>query len=664
MSTNLTIGDLRKLMSTAKSSWTIDEALKDTEPVPQHPTGADLTKVKQVTAVPRTDIAPYVSVDSSNPFLRRTRIENGLLKASTLAPELTQRMNSVITPAPHPVAAGGVVSASAAGAAAVTAAVTGAAASVDWRTRFGWNWLTNIKDQDPCGSCWVFGSVGVVEAMTRIEHAIWSLRSEGDVHDGMGWLCANGGDPANALDWVKSHGVADPGCWPYETTNLTYVPTSDRAGRTVRLDDYVTLNNIEDQKSWLDNVGPLAACFTVYWDFQAYGPSSGVYICNPASGIDGGHCVMIVGYDDSKKAWLMRNSWGTGWGMAGYCWFGYGQCGIDSNVKLGIPGGDTNPDPWTKRRAHAGNFIESGNGTLHRNFETWSLGPAGAIRHYWRDGNTLAWALAETQGNDCEVCPTVTATTYNRNFEMVYWTTANRLHHRYYDQGQAKWFDGPIFGPTNVAGVPGFIQSDWGSLAQPEKTAGPAGNFELVVRIATGQLVHWWRNDSATGYPWAQTVAFGSNIAHSGRSLIQRFDRGLDVVAVNNDGTMQRYWRDDAHDKPWAAAEKFGSGVKSPPVMIRSQYGAGNETTPGNYELLVAVNGAVQHWWTAGNAPANWTHDETFGSNIEEVIGLIQSSFGFDLEAVVLLTNGSLQHYWRSAGNLQWYAGPVYGTTH
>ena len=166
--------------------------------------------------------------------------------------------------------------------------------------------------------------------------------------------------------------MADPGCWPYETSNLPYNPTPDRDGRTVRLDGYVTLSNVDDQKAWIDKVGPIAACFTCYWDFQAYGLNSGVYVCNPASGVNGGHCITIVGYDDSEQAWLIRNSWGTGWGMEGYCWFQYGQCDIDTNVKYGVPGGNTNPDPWTKQRAHNGNFYESGDGSHHRNFEVWA----------------------------------------------------------------------------------------------------------------------------------------------------------------------------------------------------------------------------------------------------------------------------------------------------
>jgi Papain family cysteine protease len=635
MAAPMTAGELRALMKKAGSSWTIDERLDDVDPVPSHSTGCDLHKVPKATEVSRIDIKPFLSSDTSNPFLRKLRLGRGFLKTEAIAKELLDR-------AAEPAAihhTGG-----------PTPAVTPAPAissAVDWRNRFGWPWLTRIKNQDPCESCWVFAAVGALEATTRIEHTIWSLRSEGDVHDGMGAQCATTGDPGNALNWIQSNGVADPGCWPYETSNLPYHPTADRDGRTVKLDSYVVLNNVADQKAWIDNVGPLAACFTCYWDFQGYGPNSGVYICNPASGIDGGHCITVVGYDDSKGAWLIRNSWGTGWGMAGYCWFGYGQCGIDTNVKYGVPTGATNPDPWTKRRAHNGNFYESGDGSYHRNFEVWAHIPDHEIRHYWRDGVTLNWSVAETQAHDCASTPTVTGTTYNRNFEMVYQTRNHRLHHRYFNQTSQQWEDGPIFGPHDVAGIPGFTQGDYEA----------PGNFELVVRVANGELVHWWRNE-LTG-AWAQSASFGSHVAHSAATLIQRFDNGLDVVVVKDDGKMQRYWRDDVHHKPWAAVETFGSHVKSPPVMIQGEFGATDETVPGNYELCVAVDGAIQHWWTPTTGTFSWAHSATFGTHVKQVLGLIQSSFGFDLEVIALLENGSLQHFYRNA---TWHAGPIIAT--
>lgn len=661
----LTAGELRQLLTNANSKWTVSENLKDTDSIPTYPLGGDLTQAVKVTSVPRIDVTPYFKTVTSNPFLLQLRVNQGFLNLQDLPVELQHPIDisapppvlrpiepiepvRPITPITRPQQT------------VLAPATAGVSSSVDWRNRFGWPWLTQIKNQDPCESCWVFSAVGVVEAMVRIEHAIWSLRSEGDVHDGLGAQCGTLGWPTTAFNWMKTNGVADPGCWPYETQNLPYKPTADRDGRTVRLVDYVTLSNIDDQKSWIDNVGPLSACFTVYNDFFGY--SSGVYTANTSTGVAGGHCIVIVGYDDSQQAWLVRNSWGTGWGMAGYCWFGYGQADIDNNAKFGVPGANVNPDPWTKRRAHNGSLYESGDGQLNRNFELWTLAPGNAIRHYWRDGVSLQWSVAETQGNDCYASPCVQGTTYNRNFEYIYETTSQgasgcRLHHRYFDQASGTWGDGGLFGPSSpndVEGLPGFIQSDYGA----------PGNFEVVVLTAQKALQHWWRNNGGS-MTWAESAQFGSNIAMSAAALVQRFDRGLDVVCVTTNGTMQRYWRDDPNQKPWAACETFGTGIMSPPVMIQGQYGATDETVAGNYELCVAVNGAIQHWWKGSpeNPASSWSMSATFGQNVQQVVGLIQSSFGFDLEVVALLNDGSLQHYWRYASDLSWHEGPIFGST-
>jgi C1A family cysteine protease len=656
MPRNMTVGELRQLLATANAKWIVNNYLKDSDILPTYHTGGDLTKAVKVTSVPRIDITPYLKTPTSNPFLLQRRLDQGLLRLRDLPLELQHPVDLDAPPPilkpitrPRTVAALEKTTPMAGG--------LGVSSSVDWRNRFGWPWLTRIKDQSVCESCWVFSAVGVVEAMVRIEHTIWSLRSEGDVHDGMGAQCGTTGGPTEAFDWMQTNGVADPGCWPYETKNLPYKPTADRDGRTVKLSGYVTLNNIDDQKSWIDNVGPLSACFTCYSDFFGY--SSGVYTVT-TNDVAGGHCIVIVGYDDNLQAWLVRNSWGTGWGMDGYCWFGYGQADIDTNAKYGVPGANVNPDPWTKRRAHNGVLYESGDGQLNRNFEVWTLAPENAIRHYWRDGVSLQWNVAETQGDDCFASPCVQGTTYNRNFELIYETNIQgaagcRLHHRYFDQASQEWGDGGLFGPsvpTDVEGLPGFIQSDYGA----------PGNFEVVVRTGAGPLQHWWRNN---GVPmiWAESAEFNS-VAFSAAALVQRFDRGLDVVCTTAKGTMQRFWR-PAAASPWQACEIFGSQVTSPPVMIQGQYGATDETVPGNYELCVAVNGAIQHWWKSSpeDPQSVWSMSAIFGQNVQQVLGLIQSSFGFDLEVIALLNDGTLQHFWRYASDLSWQAGPVFGST-
>ena len=615
--------------------------------------------------------------------------------------------------------------------------------SVDWRNRWGYSWLMQVKGQD-CGDCYLFAAVGLVEAMLRIEHNLWSLRSEGDAGDSISFFvdhhpkCTPGG-PEEVLNWIKQNGIADPGCWETPqagTQDVTIaapdsgapqgivkqeahvaMPTPDRPGRIAKLDDWISLGGPSihnDMKTWIDTIGPITTCFNCCEDFMAYSdgkptyPDSwvnDVYICskdpkNLAS--SDGHCILVVGYDDDKQAWLIRNSWGPEWGpMNGYAWFGYGQgdWGIEIGGICGIHNKDVNPDPWSKRRFHNGNFYEDGEGMHYRNLEVWTQYTGNQIRHY---SHTHHWSLVETlklpsgsatmNVNDCAGVPSVLSSTYFRNYEVIYQTNSGKLHHLSYDRrvGSPTWTDWGTFG-KDIEGIPAFIQINYGA----------PGNFEVVVRNSQGQLENWWRDNLTVDTPWAfkkpwvLKSTFGSDVLLSGATLVQQWGDGqpyidipaaLDLVCVNKDGKMQRWWRDDPHADPnnspanWVPCEKFGENIASPPVMIRSDFMTTNETVPGNYELCVAVNGEIQHWcpeyhcstcgrpelaepekidWADADSP--WTLFRTIktnvpGTDVQQVLGLIQSSRR-RLELIALLTNGKFQHFHYDNG--AWTPGHV-----
>ena len=634
MPDQFTAGTLRTHITGVALPWSTNPNLADNTPIVTHSLGGDPTNLRRATDIPALNLR-QILLPAPNDFILERRKALGFVDPATVIPRQPVRgpldvaLDVAITPG----------------------AAVGTAPAVDWRVRWGWPWITTVQDQDGCESCWAFCATAVVESMARIEHFVWSKRSEGDVHDGMGAKCANGGDPAAALNWIAANGICDPACYPWRTNDPPYTPTPDRGGRTVKISPHVELGNIDDQKKWLDTVGPLGVTFSVYHDFDGY--ASGVYIKGPTSSTNyfrGYHCVCVVGYDDTKQAWLMKNSWGTSWGMGGYCWIGYGQADIDTWAKLGVQG--TNTDPWTKRRVHNGAMIESGDGAAHDNFELLAADPDNQVRHYWRDGVALTWSSAGLIGaNDAAVCPTLTGTTYNRNFECVYLTTGRRLHHFYFDQSSQKWSDGGVFGPTDAAGVPGFFQGNYGA----------PGNFEVVVRTADGRLNHWWR---VNGPPWTWNDGgrFGSNIALSGASLIQSHFGGqgnLELVAVLNSGQMQHWWRDDDSGNIWKPGLVFGAGVASPPCMIEGQYGASDENHVGNFELCVAAGGQIQHWWRDNQGDMQWRESTTFGSNIQVVVALVEGSYGFNLEVVALRNDGQLQHFWRDGAG--WHAGPVIG---
>jgi C1A family cysteine protease len=73
--------------------------------------------------------------------------------------------------------------------------------------------------------------------------------------------------------------------------------------------------------------------FTVYESFEgdAVAKTGEVSMPGPSEKVLGGHAVVAVGYDDSTQRFIVRNSWGPGWGMGGYFTIPYAYL-TDSNL--------------------------------------------------------------------------------------------------------------------------------------------------------------------------------------------------------------------------------------------------------------------------------------------------------------------------------------------
>jgi C1A family cysteine protease len=141
-------------------------------------------------------------------------------------------------------------------------------------------------------------------------------------------MCANGWWSENALNKFRDIGVADDSCYPYTAgdqncSNLC----SDWQSRAVKITGWRRLTSPAEMKEWISTRGPLEACFAVYADFFAY---TGDIYRHVTGELRGGHCVCCVGYNDTQQYWIMKNSWGPGFGESGYFRIAYGECGIDS----------------------------------------------------------------------------------------------------------------------------------------------------------------------------------------------------------------------------------------------------------------------------------------------------------------------------------------------
>jgi C1A family cysteine protease len=129
-------------------------------------------------------------------------------------------------------------------------------------------------------------------------------------------------------DGVKtlfSLGVCPESMWPYIISRFTKKPSLScyAAASPHKIADslsYTRLNTVDDMRTQLSLGYPFVFGFTVYESFEgSYVAQTGI-VDMPKSGeqVLGGHAVLCVGYDDTQKRFLVRNSWGATWGMTGH----------------------------------------------------------------------------------------------------------------------------------------------------------------------------------------------------------------------------------------------------------------------------------------------------------------------------------------------------------
>jgi cathepsin L len=201
-------------------------------------------------------------------------------------------------------------------------------ASQDWRTHTP-AVVSPIKDQGQCGSCWAFSAVEAMEAVAALKTgklAHGAPQQCVDCVNGGADTCDLGGEMHDCyLSVMKSGGLDTELSYPYEAQSgggCRFKPHSVIAGTT----SFSGYKNVT-QGNETDLMSAAAAIPTVSigidassMAFQLY--SSGIYnplFCkNKMDQLD--HGVAIVGYgsEDGKNYWLVRNSWGTIWGMEGY----------------------------------------------------------------------------------------------------------------------------------------------------------------------------------------------------------------------------------------------------------------------------------------------------------------------------------------------------------
>jgi len=216
--------------------------------------------------------------------------------------------------------------------------IVGAPATLDWRNNGG-NFVTGVRNQGGCGSCWAFAATAALESsvlraqntpgidLNLSEQVLISCGSSGG-HDA--GSCAGGASyPSYASDYIRDTGLPLETCYPYTASDGSCgsaCGTYQSATYQIASYAYVATSSptVSAIRDALVSYGPLATTMDVYEDFYSY--TTGVY--SYATGAyEGGHAVLIVGYSDAGQYFIVKNSWGAGWGESGYFRIAYSEIG-------------------------------------------------------------------------------------------------------------------------------------------------------------------------------------------------------------------------------------------------------------------------------------------------------------------------------------------------
>ena len=206
-----------------------------------------------------------------------------------------------------------------------------------------------VEDQGDLGSCTANALAGALEFLMKKDRVKFSDMSrlfiyynerviEHSVRTDSGAMIRDG------IKTLAKQGACTEKKWPYSIAKFATKPTKTcyTEALNYQILSYARVNTLDELRVCLADGYPVVFGFSVYEGFESQQVAKTGVVDLPRKGekLVGGHAVLAVGYDDKAKCLIVRNSWGSDWGMKGYFTLPYGYV-TDRNLS---------DDFWTIRR--------------------------------------------------------------------------------------------------------------------------------------------------------------------------------------------------------------------------------------------------------------------------------------------------------------------------